>query len=102
VNVARVKFGDQIGADPGASSKAIADHVLQQPMSADITSGAIKWFSPKRSRNKKPGQDTRGGQIEVKNDKGKTVKVWAPRFHLDMTYVQPPGTSEWLARFYAL
>jgi hypothetical protein len=105
VSTARDEFQDAHDQTAGLDEKVIAELVLEKSMSADITSGAIKWFSP-RSMPKKgescAGKDCRGGLITVTDDAGKSQEVYAPSWHLTMTHVAIPGVRDWLVRFYAL
>jgi hypothetical protein len=100
------------GGDP---EKNIARDVLSKDMSEDITSGAIKWYSPramppnkgnckpepgKPARTPSPGdRDCMGGRVDI-GEGGQWS--YAPGFHNNMTYVQIAGVNEWNFRFYKL
>ncbi len=87
-----------------ANAIKIATDILSKPMSDDFTSGAIKWFSPKRM----PGKETTGydcgGGIHVITDfeSKKNASRCFPAFSKSMTEVTISGVREWFLKIYKL
>ena len=100
-------FKDAFGKAGNSDTDTIAKNILQQPISKDTTSGALKWFSPKRMAPSKvdaetKGHDCGGGVQDVVDDTGKTVKRCFPSFSGSMTKVAVTGVSEWILKIYKL
>lgn len=89
---------------PGAAETTLAETILGAGISADISSGAIKWYSPKsmppQKGDCKTNRECGGGKVTLTSDK----KRWsyAPSFHKHMSFVAIPGVREWYFRFYKL
>lgn len=89
------------------AEKTIATDVLQQDISQDPTSGAIKWYSPRSMppHNGKCKTDggifnCTGGTVTLTDGSKKSSK--APGFHTHMTFVNVAGVKQWNFRFYKL
>ncbi len=102
---ARDKFNDAHGQNATNAIKTIAEDILKKKMSSDITSGAIKWFSPSKMPKKREsckGYDCSGGLVTITDNQGNKQEVYAPGFHKDMTYVPLTSVREWYLRLYKL
>lgn len=102
---ARDEFNDAHGQNATNAIMTIAEDILKKKMSSDITSGAIKWFSPRKMPKKGKsckGYDCSGGLVTVTDDQGNKQEVYAPGFHNDMTYVPLSSVREWYLRLYKL
>jgi hypothetical protein len=104
---AKETFVDAFGMAGDTETKAIADTILKLPISSDSTSGAFKWFSPKRMAvslddAKQKKHDCDSGVHDVVDDAGKMVKRCFPSFAGSMTKVTVPGVDEWILKIYKL
>ena len=106
VEDARKEFNFVNNRAGGDQEKGIARDVLSKPMSEDITSGAIKWYSPRsmppntgKCKTEGGDRDCTGGRVDMgEGDRWS----YAPGFHTHMTYVRIAGVNEWNFRFYRL
>lgn len=111
VSAVRGHFGDAHDQPATSATTAVAEEVLKKPMSDDITSGAIKWYSPKRMPaaggeakcSSKGGKLDCGGGLEKTTDlDGNEQKRYGPKWIKAMTESTIPGVRAWNLRFYHL
>jgi hypothetical protein len=106
VDQARKAFNFKPAATASQAVEKLAHTILASDISSDVTSGAIKWYSPKSMPpnfgkcNTEGGMaDCSGGRVDLKKP-GKWS--YAPGFHKTMTYAEVAGVEEWNFRFYKL
>lgn len=105
VTEARDHFGDAHDQAATPADKTIAEEILKKPMSDDIASGAIKWFSPRSMPKKGEScvkKDCGGGLVSFTDDAGKASDVFTPSWHKTMTHVAIAGVRDWYLRVYKL
>jgi hypothetical protein len=105
VVAARTQFRDAHDQAATAATRTIAEDILKLPMSSDITGGSIKWFSPRsmpREGQSCANVDCGGGLIDVNDEGGTRVRIFAPTWHRTMRFNAITGVREWFLRVYAL